>query len=112
MDEFVALALLVLAFPVIAIVALVMVINTRTALRQLEARLAALETGKRETPSEPEYVYVPPPAAPQAVPQEVPAPVAPVETPTTMAGAPSASAEAPTAEPLRKSLRLTRFDMV
>lgn len=105
----VALALLVLAFPVIAIVALVMVINTRTTLRQLEVRLAALEAGKRETPTEPEYVYVPSPAPPAAVPQEVPPPSTPAETPPPSMAAAPASAEAPAAplaEPARASTTL------
>jgi len=89
--EIVLAVLLVLAFPVISIVALVMTLNAREAVRALQRRVAALEagqplaaTGIAPTPVEPVIVYEPPTASEQAKaePPAAPEPDAPQAAPT------------------------------
>ena len=89
--EFVLLGLLVLSFPIIAIVALVKTININDRLRGMDARFAALELqfagapGAAPVPSaapqpapEPEPTPAEPPPAPEPIPQQPdPAPVPP-----------------------------------
>lgn len=100
--EIVLAAMLVLAFPVISIVALVMTLNAREAVRALQRRVAALEagqplaaTGVAPTPAEPVIVYEPPAATEEAkpeplatpepeVPQTAPAPIAPAPATATL----------------------------
>ncbi|AXK83416.1 DUF2339 domain-containing protein [Pseudolabrys taiwanensis] len=97
--EIVLLVLLVLAFPVIAIVALVMTLNAREEVRALQRRVAALEAAgpaaaapATATPVEPVVVAEPAPAIeevrpePPAAPQPAPAPpvVAPARATATL----------------------------
>lgn len=74
--EIMLAVLLVLAFPVISIVALVMTLNAREAVRALQRRVAALEagqplaaTGAAPAPAEPIIVYEPPAATEEAKPK-------------------------------------------
>src|SRR3974390_1109494 len=98
MDGLVAIAILVAAFPIISIVALVMALNARDGVQLLRMRVAALEGSRRpsttveapapvERPSEPAPSEVPSPAAerlstepvassPSAIPHLVPTPSA------------------------------------
>jgi uncharacterized membrane protein len=74
MDGLVALAILVAAFPIISIVALVMALNARDAVQRLRIRVAALEDSRPST-----TVEAPAPAArpsEPAAPSEVPSPAA------------------------------------
>jgi uncharacterized membrane protein len=73
--EIFAAVLLILAFPVISIVALVMTLNAREQLRQLQLRIAALETGVPASPAAaaPRYVYQPPTVASEEPKAEAPA---------------------------------------
>jgi len=96
MPEVIGLVLLVLAFPVISIVALVMTLNARDSIRRLDLRVSALEAGAAERPDEvkapvPEPVTVPEkpviiePAAPQDMPRPMaPPPAAPVAASATL----------------------------
>src|SRR6476659_4750798 len=78
MDFFFTIGLVLLAFPVIAIVALVKTINISDRLRGMEARLAALEpktAGAHGAAPAPVVTPQPVPAAP--APEPAPAPTAP-----------------------------------
>lgn len=94
----VLLSLLILAFPVIAIVALVKVLNANEELRALQRRVAALETGQAHAPgtaaaapSTSATIEMPAPPAP-VVEQAPPAPAeaAPKPEPAAPAAAPEA----------------------
>ncbi len=85
-DMLALLVILVLIFPVISIVALVMTLNARERLRELQTRVAALETGKPALPTA---------AAPAA---PVPAPAAVIE-PSPVIIAPIAKPAAPAPPP-------------
>jgi uncharacterized membrane protein len=82
MDFFIIVGLLLLAFPILAIVALVRTINIAERLRGLEARLAALELRGFGVPSTapiaPAAVQPPPPPRPEPA---APAATAPLEPP-------------------------------
>ena len=87
MDFFVTVGLLLLAFPIIAIVALVKTISTGDRLRGLEARLANLELRAIGAPGGAPAAVPPPPPAPapvepeQAPPEPPPIPVEPPPPP-------------------------------
>jgi uncharacterized membrane protein len=99
MSEIAAGILLILAFPVISIVALVMTINQRDRVRQLQLRVAALEIGR------PASSIAAAPAAPPPAPAAAPAvfephpiivePIAQPVAPTPPAAAPAPPAAAP-----------------
>jgi len=77
MDFFFTIGLLLLAFPVIAIVALVKTININDRLRGMEARLAALEPKTAGAPgAAPAPIVTPQPVPPPPAPQHSPPPVA------------------------------------
>jgi len=81
MDFFFAIGLLLLAFPVIAIVALVKAINASDRLNKIEARLAELEPRTAGFPgAAPAPVVTPQPAAPPPAREPIPAPAAPAAT--------------------------------
>src|SRR5690348_15699821 len=82
MDFFVLVALLVLAFPVIAIVALVKSVNTNERLRGLETRFAALELRAFGAPGAamPRAETPPAAAAPAEAPPEPASPAPPQQT--------------------------------
>src|SRR5438128_4550985 len=78
MDFFFTIGLLLLAFPVIAIVALVKAINANDRLGRIESRLAALEPKAAGVPGPaPAPVVTPQPMPPPPAPEPAPAPVAP-----------------------------------
>jgi uncharacterized membrane protein len=92
MAEIIGLALLVLAFPIICIVALVMTLNARDGVRRLEFRVAALEAAQAGQPSV-AIAAEPVPAAPVQAAEPPPVIVEPAtdpETPETVASAPAA----------------------
>lgn len=95
MAEVVIIALLVLAIPVISIVALVMTLNARDGVRRLERRIAALEATQAGPPSVAPTAE-PAPAAPMQAPEPQPViePAAVVEAP--QPAAPAAPPSAPT----------------
>jgi uncharacterized membrane protein len=77
MDFFFTIGLLLLAFPVIAIVALVKTININDRLRGMEARLAALEPKTAGAPgAAPAPIVTPQPVPPPPAPEPTPAPIA------------------------------------
>ena len=98
-DWFFLGVLLLLAFPFIAIVALVKAINVNDLLRRLEARVALIERGAaplaaaapppapEPAPARPQAPVAPPPAAPQA----------PIAASTSVPASPPPSAAAPPA---------------
>ena len=88
--EFFLIGLVLLAFPIIAIVALVKAINLNDRLRGLEARLAGLESRAGSTGAATAQVVTPQPVAAPPAPEPTPAPAAP-----------AAPAVAPTIEPVR-----------
>ncbi|HET7912021.1 MAG TPA: hypothetical protein VFL49_08320, partial [Pseudolabrys sp.] len=93
MAEIIGLVLLILAFPVISVIALVKALNTRDSVRRLELRIAVLEAGPARRPGE---ATAPEPVPPVAVEQPTIAePVAAPETPEP-AAAPVAPAPAST----------------
>src|SRR5215831_9614402 len=106
--EFFFLGLLVLAFPVIAIVALVKTVNINERLRAIEARFAALEARVAgsaapapNAPPRPEPVVASPepaPSAPPAPPPPPPPPPSPPPPVEAVAAAPAPSAEQPAPE--------------
>ena len=78
MDFFFTIGLVLLAFPVIAIVALVKTINLNDRLRGIEARLATLEPKAAGAPgAAPTPVATPQPVPPPPAPEPAPAPTAP-----------------------------------
>src|SRR5512147_1581690 len=98
MAEIIGLVLLVLAFPVISIVALVMTLNARDGVRRLELRIATLEAMRAGQPRVATAVE-PAPAPPVQAAEPPPVilePVAFPETPELAAPAPTVSAPAPT----------------
>ncbi len=106
MDFFFTIGLVLLAFPVIAIVALVKTINIGDRLRGMEARLAALEPKTAGAPgAAPAPVVTPQPVAAPPAPEAAPAPIAPaaaVEPPRPPeAAAPPPPEPAAAAEPDR-----------
>ncbi len=81
MDFFFAIGLLLLAFPVIAIVALVKAINANDRLRGIETRLAALEPMAAGAPrAAPAPAAAMQPVSPPPAPEPALAPIAPVVT--------------------------------
>jgi len=82
MDGLVALAILVAAFPIIAIVALIMALNARDGVQRLRIRVAALEGSRPSTTV------------------EAPAPAARPSEPATPSEVPSPAAEQPSTEPV------------
>ena len=98
MAEVVVIGLLILAIPVISIVALVMTLNARDGVRRLEHRVSVLEATHAGPPSVAQTAE-PAPAAPvQAAepPPVVVEPVAAPEIPEPAAPAPAVSTPAPT----------------
>jgi uncharacterized membrane protein len=89
----VLLVLLVLAFPVISIVALVMTLNARDSVRRLELRISALESGPAARPSEAK-APVPAPAVTTTEKPIVVEPAATQEAPKPIAPAPAATVAA------------------
>src|SRR5258705_12764181 len=81
MDFFFTIGLVLLAFPVIAIVALVKTLNISDRLRGMEARLAALEPKTAGAPGAA--------PAPVVTPQPIPPPPAPEPIAAAAAGVPS-----------------------
>src|SRR5689334_9903472 len=78
MDFFFTIGLLLLAFPIIAIVALVKTININDRLRGVEARLATLEPKTAGAPgAAPAPIVTPRPVPPPPAPEPAPAPIAP-----------------------------------
>lgn len=103
--EILLAVLLVLAFPVISIVALVKALSTRESLRQLQLRVAALEAGQPAplvAVAEPAPVFIYQPPVREEVAAEPAAPAAP-ETPST-SEAPAAAAPQRAAAPASASL--------
>jgi uncharacterized membrane protein len=99
--EFLLLGLLILSFPIIAIVALVKAISTGDRLRALELRLAALEPRATAAPgAAPPPEQAEAPAAPPLAPEQQPAtePAAAAE-PAEPAAAPGAEVESEAAAP-------------
>jgi uncharacterized membrane protein len=92
MDEMVAIAIILLTFPVIAIVALVMAIGARGQLRALEVRLATLEHQRAQAP-------VAPPAAEAPRPEPRPSAVTPPPVAVTPPPPPPAPTPAPSPQP-------------
>jgi uncharacterized membrane protein len=82
--------LLVLAFPIISIAALVMTLNARERVRVLELRIAELEVRRPAPP----IAAAPASAAPAAAPVDEPPPLV-VEAPIAQAAAPEPPREAP-----------------
>src|SRR3954471_1362106 len=96
MDFFFTIGLLLLAFPVIAIVALVKTININDRLRGMEARLAALEPKTAGAPgAAPAPIVTPQPVPPPPAPEPTPAPIA-----QAAAGEPPSAPEAAAPPPL------------
>ncbi len=98
MDEMVLIGLIVLTFPVIAIVALVMAVSARGQVRVLESRLAALERQRTQAAAPPTMA---PPAT--AAPRPEPRPAAVTPPPVSVAPPPPpppTPAPPPTPSPL------------
>jgi uncharacterized membrane protein len=89
--------LLILAFPVISIIALVMSINTRESTRQLQLRIAALEAGRPVSPTVSSAVEPPPAPATSQVAAQAASQVAPAPLP--VEELPADAVEPPPVEP-------------
>src|SRR5580704_6281138 len=101
----VLIGLAVLAFPVLAIVALVTAVGARDQARALERRLIALERERAQAPAAP--TFAPPPAA---VPQPPPQPRTQIATPPVPAATvapPPASPPRPAPAPARTEPKVT-----